>query len=89
MRLEFVRWPELAALKERTFVVPLGSLEQHGPHLPVWVDSCINECLLDRALAALPLGMPVLALPLQAHSGLIALFAMIGGLSALLAEVGG
>ncbi len=41
MRLEYARWPDLAALKERIFVVPLGSLEQHGPHLPVFTDSLI------------------------------------------------
>lgn len=47
-------------------VLPIGAIEQHGPHLPVWVDSCINELLLDRALAAMPAAMSVLALPLQA-----------------------
>jgi len=48
MRLEFVRWPDLAALKERTFVVPLGSLEQHGPHLPVFTDSLIIAEIANR-----------------------------------------
>ena len=51
---------------ETVAVLPIGAIEQHGPHLPVWVDSCINELLLDRALAATPQCMPVLALPLQA-----------------------
>lgn len=51
---------------ETIAVLPIGAIEQHGPHLPVWVDSCINELLLDRALAALPAAMSVLALPLQA-----------------------
>ena len=41
MRLENVRWPELAGVAARTFVVPLGSLEQHGPHLPLFTDSLI------------------------------------------------
>jgi creatinine amidohydrolase len=47
-------------------VLPIGAIEQHGPHLPVWVDSCINELLLDQALAAIPAAVPVLAMPLQA-----------------------
>lgn len=47
-------------------MLPIGAIEQHGPHLPVWVDSCLNELLLDRALAAIPDAAPVLALPLQA-----------------------
>lgn len=51
---------------ETVAILPLGAIEQHGPHLPVWVDSCINEMLLDRALAALPADAQVLALPLQA-----------------------
>ena len=51
---------------ETVAVLPIGAIEQHGPHLPVWVDSCINELLLERALAAVPDAAPVLALPLQA-----------------------
>lgn len=48
MRLEFARWPDLIALRERTFVVPLGSLEQHGPHLPIFTDSLIISYIADR-----------------------------------------
>jgi creatinine amidohydrolase len=47
-------------------VLPIGAIEQHGPHLPVYVDSCINQALLDRALAEAPADLPVTALPLQA-----------------------
>ena len=48
MRLEFARWPDLPALGKRIFVVPLGSLEQHGPHLPVFTDSLIISALANR-----------------------------------------
>jgi creatinine amidohydrolase len=41
MRLENARWTELAKLSNRIFIVPLGSLEQHGHHLPVFTDSLI------------------------------------------------
>ena len=41
MLLENARWPDLAGLAHRTFVVPLSSLEQHGHHLPVFTDSLI------------------------------------------------
>jgi creatinine amidohydrolase len=59
--------PRFDALPPETIaVLPIGAIEQHGPHLPVWVDSCINELLLDRALAALPEAASVLAMPLQA-----------------------
>ncbi len=52
--------------KETVAILPIGAIEQHGPHLPVWVDSCINELLLERALAAIPASLSVLALPIQA-----------------------
>jgi len=48
MRLEHARWPDLPALSSRIFVVPLGSLEQHGKHLPVFTDSLIVGHVADR-----------------------------------------
>jgi creatinine amidohydrolase len=48
MRLENARWPDLAGLKERIFLVPLGSLEQHGPHLPLFTDSLIISHVAER-----------------------------------------
>ncbi len=61
-----MRWPEFRRLPADTVaVLPVGAIEQHGPHLPVFVDSCINGELLDRALAAAPADLPVTALPIQ------------------------
>ena len=51
---------------ETVAVLPIGAIEQHGPHLPLSVDSTINQALLTRALAEAPDDLPVLALPLQA-----------------------
>jgi creatinine amidohydrolase len=48
MRLEHARWPDMPALAGRTFVFPLGSLEQHGKHLPVFTDSMIIRDVADR-----------------------------------------
>jgi len=53
---------ELAAI-----ILPLASIEQHGPHLPVFTDSIILEEVLDRALMLLPKDCPVYFLPLQAY----------------------
>jgi len=47
-------------------ILPVGAIEQHGPHLPVYVDSCINEELLNLALAEAPDDLPITALPMQA-----------------------
>ncbi len=48
MLLENCRWPELAALRDRIFVVPLGSLEQHGHHLPLVTDTFIVSRIAQR-----------------------------------------
>lgn len=44
-------WPELGdyLAAERTVLVPLGSTEQHGPHLPLSTDHRIAEALAREA----------------------------------------
>jgi creatinine amidohydrolase len=60
--------PEFASLDpERTVaVLPVGAIEQHGPHLPVAVDTCLNEAIVRRALEMMDSGTPVLVLPTTA-----------------------
>ncbi|NVN13032.1 creatininase family protein [Nguyenibacter vanlangensis] len=58
---------EFRALSPHTVaILPVAAIEQHGPHLPVYVDACINRGLLDLALARAPDHLPVTALPMQA-----------------------
>jgi creatinine amidohydrolase len=64
-----VRWerltaPELKALAARNAlpVLPVGSLEQHGPHLPVWTDSHAAHALSVRA-AEQATDLPAVVLP--------------------------
>ncbi len=45
-------------------VLPVGAVEQHGPHLPVKVDAAINAGIIERAVALMPDDMPVLVLPM-------------------------
>lgn len=48
-------WPEVAASAAGSIlVVPLGSTEQHGPHLPLGADSDIAVALAGRLAAARP-----------------------------------
>jgi mycofactocin system creatininase family protein len=54
MRLSQARWPQVAALRRRVLVVPVGSLEQHGPHLPLDTDTRIAVAVAGRACAGLP-----------------------------------
>ena len=60
-------WAAFATLPPDTVaVLPLAATEQHGPHLPVSVDTTLNEGVLGAALAKLPAEFPVLVLPTQA-----------------------
>lgn len=47
-------------------VMPVAAIEQHGPHLPVGVDTFIMEGYLRRAADRVPAELPVLFLPVQA-----------------------
>ncbi len=44
-------------------VVPLGALEQHGPHLPAATDALVMEMLLQRAAAATVIPCPLIIAP--------------------------
>jgi len=44
-------------------VLPLGATEQHGPHLPLGVDTRLVQAMVEGALPRLKAGSPVLVLP--------------------------
>jgi creatinine amidohydrolase len=64
--LPYLTTEQIADLpKERSVVVlPIASIEQHGPHLPIYTDSLIVQEVLRRTLTLLPDGLPVWVLPL-------------------------
>src|SRR5438105_15828966 len=51
---------------DRIAVLPVAAVEQHGPHLPVGVDTYIAQAYLKRVRALLPQDAPVAFLPVQA-----------------------
>lgn len=51
---------------ERTVaLLPLGAIEQHGPHLPVSTDATIAEQLCERAAKLVPDDVSLLVMPTQ------------------------
>lgn len=61
-------WQDVATADARRWiaVLPVGAVEQHGPHLPLGVDSQIADAYLQRVRLILPDELPVTFLPLQA-----------------------
>lgn len=67
------RWADLCTTDfasldpQRTIaVLPLAATEQHGPHLPLSVDTDLVEGILDAAASHLPKVCPCYVLPIQA-----------------------
>jgi creatinine amidohydrolase len=62
-------WQEIAGAGTDTArwiaVLPLAAVEQHGPHLPLGVDTFIAEAYLARVRQILPADLPVTFLPVQ------------------------
>ena len=44
-------------------ILPVAAIEQHGPHLPVEVDTAINRGILARAMELVRPDLPVTVLP--------------------------
>jgi creatinine amidohydrolase len=60
-------WTDVAAADTQRWiaVLPVAAVEQHGPHLPLGVDSYIAEAYLARVVPLLPADLPATFLPVQ------------------------
>lgn len=65
MKLMELKRPDVERMDKanKVAVVPLGSLEQHGEHLPLCTDSLLGDTIAQRVEAALP--ETVVLLPMQ------------------------
>ncbi|NEO82672.1 MAG: creatininase family protein [Spirulina sp. SIO3F2] len=62
----YLTWQEIEQMPDRANTViiqPIGAVEQHGPHLPLIVDSAIATGVLGQALEQLDAAIPAYALP--------------------------
>jgi creatinine amidohydrolase len=64
LRWEHLTWPEIQELvsgRTDAVIVPVGAIEQHGPHLPLAVDTLICAAVADAvsALTGVPVVPPV------------------------------
>jgi creatinine amidohydrolase len=56
-RLDRLTWPEVSSLADGSILaVPVGSTEQHGPHLPLGTDSAVAVALAEQRVLGDPTG---------------------------------
>ncbi len=65
-RLTDARWPQVEQADRTVLVVPVGSLEQHGPHLPLDTDAFLASTIAERLAASRPSAGLAPTLPLGA-----------------------
>ncbi len=104
-RLERLPWPAVEAAGQRpgsTVIWAFGSLEQHGPHLPLNTDALFADRLVEALIQTLPAELPIWRLPVQAigfapeHKGFAGTFSLraadlitlVGAVGAELARCG-
>jgi len=58
--------PDFAAMDAENVIAILqvAAVEQHGPHLPVSVDACINDGYMKAAVELMPDDLPATILPM-------------------------
>jgi creatinine amidohydrolase len=62
----YLTWQQIEQMPNKDNVViiqPIGAIEQHGPHLPIAVDSAISLGVLGKALQQLDNNIPAYSLP--------------------------
>lgn len=63
---DFAQHQVQGRMHETIAVLPVAATEQHGPHLPLCVDTALADGIVSTALGYLPAEVPALFLPTQA-----------------------
>ncbi|MGD1950804.1 MAG: creatininase family protein [Leptolyngbyaceae cyanobacterium] len=62
----YLTWQDIDTMADKDQVViiqPVGAIEQHGPHLPIAVDTALGLAIIGRALDRLAPSIPAYCLP--------------------------
>jgi creatinine amidohydrolase len=62
---QFALLADSPSIAQAVAVLPVAATEQHGPHLPVSVDTTLVDGVVNASLPHLPADLPVLFLPTQ------------------------
>ena len=62
---QFSQLAASSVINQTVAVLPVAAIEQHGPHLPVSVDTSLVNGVIEAALPHLPATLPVLFMPTQ------------------------
>ena len=62
---DFARLQRAGSAADTIAVLPVAAIEQHGPHLPVSVDTTLVDGVIAASLPHIPADVPVLFLPTQ------------------------
>lgn len=92
-RLDTTQWPRITG--RPLLLVPVGSTEQHGPHLPIGTDAMIAQAVATRTATVLPADTEIAVAPTvgygasgehEGFAGTVSIGTDV--LSALLLEIG-
>jgi creatinine amidohydrolase len=61
----FAQLAASGSINQAVAVLPVAAIEQHGPHLPLNVDTALVDGVIQAALPHLPADLPVLFMPTQ------------------------